>query len=127
MGTPDLPVVLIVEDSADLVEIYKELIGDRAEVLVGSTQEEARTIFVRLTNLLHFIIMDGHVPIAPKIPGTHKDNITLGLIKYIVVSGYKGSVIAATGDPELESQMISAGCDWACSKLDMASLFDELL
>lgn len=100
------PVVLIVEDSRLIQDLYMDAFSNNAELLQAYTQEEARRYFAK-NNQINCIVVDGNVPES----SGHASNPTTELIRYFRSLGYDRPIIASAGDPVDEIAMMDAGCD----------------
>jgi DNA-binding NtrC family response regulator len=95
--------VLIVEDDADLQNIWRRMLEPHIDVLQANASDQAREIFRRERGRIWVIVMDGILN-----PETGEDSIPL--IKEFRPL-FHGPIIAAAGDPSLRELMIHHGCD----------------
>lgn len=113
-----LPVIFIVEDNADTVEAYTEVLRGSAVVVAATTVPEAEAV---IASGIPFaaVLMDGCL--------TGHELETEPLVRLLRDGGFPGPVIATSSRSEFQERLLAAGCDHACDKGDAWKLALELL
>jgi DNA-binding response OmpR family regulator len=98
-----LPKVLIVEDEWDWQDQFAEALRGQAEIIPAFTLDEGRQKFRANYDAIKLIVMDACVPGDwPTTPP---------LIREFREAGFKGPMVAASGDSYYRQMLIEAGCD----------------
>ena len=97
------PVILIVEDSPDVGRAYERRLQG-CDCIIARSIAEARASFHEHQWAIDVVIMDGEVPGA---------ETTEDLVRQMRGAGYNGPLIAASGQPSLNTKLQHAGCSHA--------------
>jgi DNA-binding NtrC family response regulator len=98
--------ILVIEDNIDWKDIYKGGLKKLGTVLIADTLDKAESLFKKHKATINIIILDGKLG---------KDN-TVELAREIIADeAFEGIVIAASGipapgSPDLQKELIEAGC-----------------
>ncbi len=94
------PVILVVEDTPDVIRAYERALPGCDRIMARSIRE-AWASFKEHRWALDIVIMDGEVPGA---------ETTEDLVRDMRTEGYTGPIIAASGQPTLNVRLMKAGC-----------------
>ena len=111
------PKVLIVEDSQDIQEMFRDALAQRMEVLSAFSIEEAKELFLKKQDL-SAVAMDACVP-------GNKPN-TMDLVRMFRQT-FVGPMIAISSDDSYSRQLVLNGCSHRCEKYDLPEMLLRLL
>ncbi|OGD68524.1 hypothetical protein A2996_01140 [Candidatus Campbellbacteria bacterium RIFCSPLOWO2_01_FULL_34_15] len=111
--------ILIIEDFAELLRLWKKLLSNEAFVLTAETLQQAEELFQRHKKEIDLIAVDGEVngPV----------NNTVILIKKITEEFPSAKILAISGDDNNNKILINAGCGHSVTKPDTWKKIAELL
>ena len=118
--------LLIVEDLEETQVLWREHIefafGDSVEVRSAYTLPEAKALFFEALGKgknWHAIVMDACL-------GGSKPN-TFGLVREIREAGFRGPMIAVSGDPKLRATLMDVGCSHEAEKHEMIEVLTSII
>jgi CheY-like chemotaxis protein len=112
------PKVLFVEDTEFLLEIWRELLAEKVEMIIATTIGEALWQFENNGQSLSAIVLDGCIAAS--------DINTLPLARQFRAS-FQGPMIAMAGAPDHRQQLLEAGCSHECRKEETPKFLLEVL
>lgn len=110
------PMVLIVEDDLDTLEVFLLGLSDQFEVKQATTLSDADRLFEAYQDCLFAIALDGNVGA----------DTSIDLASKIINGGYRGYVVATSNNDDLQRKLAAMGC-LSCKKPDLPDLLDQLL
>ncbi len=99
--------ILVVDDNPDFqtgIRAELEILAPNLEYLDARGVRAAREVFLARRDHITLIVMDGNLP-----DGTFEE--TLKLVRDIRASGFKGIMLAASGNYRHQEMLLKAGCD----------------
>jgi DNA-binding NtrC family response regulator len=99
MCSNKLPLVLIVEDDEDLMDVYEMSLSDRFEVIGASTVEEGKKLYEKYKDDLFAVVLDGNV----------HGKTSVALAREIRMT-YLGHLLANSDHDRVQQELIDSGC-----------------
>ncbi|MDD2935409.1 MAG: response regulator [Candidatus Pacebacteria bacterium] len=111
--------ILIIEDFAELLRLWKKLLSNKAFVLTAETLQQAEELFHKHKKEIDLIAVDGEVngPV----------NNTVILVKKIAEEFPSSKMLAISAHPDNNKTLINAGCGHSVIKPDAWKKIAELL
>lgn len=106
-----LPRVLVIEDVEEFHDSYRRRLDGKVEVVSALNVEQAKAAFERYR--FAAIAVDACL-------GTDRPN-TVALVEEFRRS-YGGPMVAISGDLEFRHQLLDAGCNYECEKIQFPAL-----
>ncbi len=104
----ELPIILLVEDKPDEQELLRVKLLKIARVLPAMTKKEALDLFEKHRAEIVLIGMDAC------LEGPKPD--TMPLVHHMRKAGFTGPIVAMSGHPDNNDQLVAAGCDHKSNK-----------
>jgi CheY-like chemotaxis protein len=104
----NMPLVLIVEDDEDIIDVL-ELSLEFVRVVVARTVQEAEEALQK--HEFNAVVMDGHVK--------GSEPVTIRLVRLIRFLKPHLRIIATSSDDKLLQQLMAAGCSESCKKYEV--------
>ena len=113
-----LPTVLVVEDEKEFHRIFRTRLKGRVTLIVASDLDEAYHLFIANPNFAA-IVVDACVP-------GNRPN-ALWLVVELRRLGYQGPMVAISSLMRYRIDMLAAGCDHECLKLELPEKVCQVL
>lgn len=111
--------ILIIEDDTLLQETYADILGEEFTVHTAFTVKDAESLFLLHRNSLGAVVVDACVP--GNTPNT------IPLVRYMRAAGFEGPIIATSGDPDFQEELMRAGCSHQSGKAEVIATLQDLL
>lgn len=113
----DLKKVIVVEDDIFFQEMFSRVLSNKVELLQAFTIKEAEKLFAENPDV-SVIVMDACVPGSKPT--------TLPLVQKIRQT-FSGPIIAASSLPEFRKELLIAGCNHECEKIDIPRMVLKII
>lgn len=111
--------ILILEDDEAVQRTFSHALRGH-ELLQANNLEQAGTFFLANFQTISVVVVDGCVENKSKKFDTEP------FIRQVLASGFKGSIIAISGDEDVRKDMLKVGCTDECEKHELANKLKEL-
>jgi hypothetical protein len=111
--------LLVVEDDVVMQKLYERQFNKR-DLFQAYNLEQARKLFVVDPEAFDVVVVDGCVENVGKTCDTEP------FIQEVIASGFKGPIVATSGDEFVRQDMLKMGCTHECEKHELVNKLKEL-
>jgi len=111
--------ILIVEDNSEMQDLYQFFLGGHT-VFRALTVAKARNFFNDHQDQIAVIVLDGHMGLDDP------ERTTLEFALHARRMGFRGPMIACSGDEGLRANLLERGCSHTVPKDKVGDLIEEL-